>query len=78
MKKYIPEILITLLLALVGGSFFLHSDVLNRAVDYFAGGIIFFSFIAAGERVSKWFGRGNYFTGISALCFFLFALHIIR
>lgn len=76
MKKYIPEILITIVLALLVGSFVLRSEALDRVIDYIGGIALLFGFIAAGEQFSNSLGRGNYFTGASALCLFVAAGHI--
>lgn len=75
MKKFIPEILITLLLAFLIGSLFLHSEGLNRVINYFGGIALFFVFFAAGDQFAKWLGRGYYFAMVSAICFFAFTFH---
>jgi divalent metal cation (Fe/Co/Zn/Cd) transporter len=76
MKKYIPEILMTLLLALLVGSFILRSEALDRVIDYVGGVALFFAFVAAADQLAKWLGRGYYFAMVSVICFFVIAGHI--
>ena len=76
MKKYVPEILITVLLVLLIAGMFLRNEGINSAAKYIGGAALFFCFIAAGEQFSKSLGRGAYFCYVSAACLFLFSCYL--